>query len=117
MEFTSLQIVKHAVEALQDKKGNDIQVIEVGDLTVLTEYFVLCSGTSTTQIKTLADAVEFQLKQKGNPPIRVEGYQSGNWIAVDFGSVIVHVFHTEMREFYNLERVWADGKKIDIDTL
>lgn len=117
MELSSLQLVKCAVEALESKKANDIQVIEVADLTVLTEYFVLCSGTSTTQIKTLADAVEFFLKEKGSPPIRVEGYQSGNWIVVDFGNVIVHVFHTEMREFYNLERLWADGKKIDIGTI
>lgn len=117
MELTTVQVVKFAVDALKEKKANDIQVIRVGDLTVLTEYFVLCSGTSTTQIKALADSVEYQLKQQNNPPIRVEGYQAGNWIAVDFGNVIVHVFHSEMRQFYNLERLWADGEKIDIETL
>ena len=117
MEMTTKEVVKSAVLALEDKKAQDIQVIEVADLTVLTEYFVLCSGTSVTQIKALADTVEHELKEKGNPPIRVEGYQSGNWIVVDFGSVIVHVFHAEMREFYNLERLWADGKKVEPKSL
>lgn len=115
--MTTQELLKLVVEALEEKKGNEIEVIRVADQTDLTEYFVLCTGTSSTQIKTLADEVAFKAKEAGETPLRTEGYQAGNWIAVDFGPIIVHVFHPEMREFYKLERLWAEGEKVDPSTL
>lgn len=108
------EIVKTAVEALDSKKAVDIKVLKVNSLTVVTEYFVICNGTSSTQIKALADEVEFRLSQKGENTIHREGYRSGNWILLDYGAVIVHVFHKDTREFYSLERLWADAEIVDI---
>ncbi|SDN71276.1 ribosome silencing factor [Acetanaerobacterium elongatum] len=115
--MTSLETAKKIVSILDTKKAEDIRVIRVRDLTVLTDYFVLASGTSSTHVKSLTDEVEFQLKQLGTAPAAVEGYGSAQWVALDFGTVIVHVFYPEARRFYDLERLWADGEKIDIDSL
>lgn len=120
MERTPLQLAQDIVKILDNKKGSKIEVIKVDEVSTLTEYFVICTGTSTTQVKALADEVEFKLKHDEKdpcPPLRTEGYQSGNWIVLDYGSVILHVFHTEMRAFYDLEHLWADGETVAIDTL
>ena len=115
--MTTKEVLKIAVDALNNKKALDLQIIKIAELSVIAEYFVICTGSSTTQIKALADEVEFKLRETDNPPLRLEGYQSGNWIVVDFGCIIVHVFHPEMREFYNLERLWADGEKVEADSI
>lgn len=100
---------------LEDKKALDIEVLDVNKATTLADYFVICTGTSTTQIKALAQEVEFKLKtEHDTSPHHVEGYISANWILLDYGSVVVHVFHKEMREFYALERLWKDSPKISI---
>lgn len=112
----TLPIVKKIVKALDDKKAIDIRVIKIEDLTTLAEYFVICNGTSTTQIKTLADEVEVMMTEQGEKIIHREGYSAGNWILLDYGFIIVHVFHKDMREYYNLERLWADGEMIEIST-
>lgn len=106
-------IVKIAVKALDSKKAIDIQAVEVGDLTILTEYFVIANGTSGTHVRSLADEVEFQLSQSGLEPHHVEGKATG-WILLDYDTVIVHVFTRETREFYSLDKQWQDGKFIDI---
>lgn len=97
------------VDILKDKKAVDVTVIEVEKITIIADYFVICSGTSTTHIKALADEIEFKLSGEGTDYLRREGYNSARWILLDYGSVVVHVFHEEDRAFYNLERLWSDG--------
>ena len=101
-------------KALDSKKGLDIKVLETGHLTTLADYFVLCSATSTTQIKALADACEKVMKEAGEPPHHVEGHRGGTWILLDFSAVVVHVFNEEAREFYDLERLWSDATPVDL---
>ena len=114
--MTDIEIVKKAVNTLNDKKAADIKVLKVGDLTLLANYFILATGTSSTQVKALADEVDFRLASEDHlEPHNREGYQSGNWIVLDYIDVIVHIFHTETREFYDLERLWADGEVINIE--
>jgi ribosome-associated protein len=106
-----LQVI---VSALDSKKAHDIRIIKVEKLTSLTEYFVLASGSSTTQVKALSDEVEFQMKNKGELPAGVEGYTgSASWVLLDYISIVVHVFGTETRDFYSLERLWQDGEELN----
>lgn len=108
------KMVEVAVLALDSKKAVDIKVIEIKKLTVLADYFVICNGTNVTQIAALADECEFQLDKNGFKLMHREGKSAGNWILLDYGDIIVHVYNREMREFYSLERFWSDGKDIDI---
>ncbi len=112
--MTSFEIVKNSVLALDSKKAEEISVLKVDALTSITDYFVIAAGTSTTQVKALADEVEFRLKEAGLPPHHIEGYTQGNWIVLDFYQVIVHVFNEETRKFYALENLWRDGTPVDI---
>lgn len=109
--------LKKIVKVLDAKKAEDIEVLGIRDLTVLSDYFVIANGTSTTHTKTLADEVEFQLSQEGIKPARTEGHNGSNWIIIDYSDIIVHVFYKETREFYQLERLWADGEHVDIEEL
>ena len=102
-------IAEKTVEILDGKKAKDIKSIDIGELTVIADYFVLCSGTSTPHIKALADEVEEKMSELKVELLRKEGYNSARWILLDYNSVVVHIFHEEDREFYNLERLWADG--------
>ena len=99
---------------LDKKKAHDVRVLKVESLTVLTDYFVIASGTSTTQVASLADEVEFELSQKGLEPYNTEGYDSKNWVLLDYSNVIVHVFVPNTRTYYDLEHLWADGEPVDI---
>lgn len=108
------ELMENIVKVLDSKKAKDIRAIRIGDLTILGEYFVIATGTSSTQVKMLADEVDYQLGEKGVQPHRVEGYRSENWIILDYTDVIVHIFHEDTREFYDLERLWADGEKVDL---
>ena len=99
---------------LDKKKAHDVRVLKVESLTVLTDYFVIASGTSTTQVASLADEVEYELSQKGLEPYSTEGYDSKNWVLLDYSNVIVHVFVPNTRTYYDLEHLWADGEPIDI---
>ena len=103
------------IAEILDKKGAmDIAVLQVDHLTSITDYFVIASGTYTTQVGSLADEVEFALSQKGIEPISTEGFDSKNWILLDYSNVIVHVFVPNTRTYYDLEHLWADGEPIDI---
>ena len=103
-------------KAISSKKGLNIKLIEIGDISSLADYMVIATGTSSTQVKALADEVDFRLASEDHlEPHNREGYQSGNWIVLDYIDVIVHIFHTETREFYDLERLWADGEVINIE--
>lgn len=108
--------VKKIVEVLDSKKAEQIDVIGIKDLTIIADYFVIATGTSSTHTKTLADEVEYQLSQAGIKAGGVEGHGS-NWIVIDYHDVIVHVFYKETRDFYQLERLWADGEHVDISGL
>ncbi|MDO5560091.1 MAG: ribosome silencing factor [Oscillospiraceae bacterium] len=107
----------NVVKALESKKAENIEVLGIKDLTVLTDYFVIANGTSTTHTRTLADEVEYQLSQAGIEPTRKEGYSGSNWIILDYSDIVVHVFYKETREFYQLERLWADGEHVDVEKL
>lgn len=102
------------VKALDSKRGEDIQVIKIADLTILADYFVIVNGTSNTHARTLADEVEFQMSQQGIEPDRREADTGNTWIVLDYEDIIVHVFYKDTRQFYKLESNWADGEQIDI---
>ncbi len=107
-----------AVQALEDKKGQEIKVLKTADITSLADYFVICTANSSTHIKTLADEVERQLEEQMEERIlHREGYRAGGWVLLDYGVVVVHLFMEEAREFYNLERLWADAETVDISAL
>ena len=108
------EAAKLAVQALSDKQGADIRLLKTTDLTVLADYFLICTATSTPHVRTLYDEVDKRLSQAGLPPIRREGYRNSNWLLLDFGCLIVHIFQKETREFYNLERLWSDAQELDI---
>ena len=113
--MTPKEMALIAAKALDDKKGKEIAALEITKLTALADYFVIASGTSNTQINALCDAVEKDLKEKANEdPLRREGYRDGTWVLLDYGCICIHVFSPEAREFYSLERLWSDGKPLDL---
>ena len=112
--MTELEIAVTAVKALDSKKGKDIRVLYTADQTTLADYFVICNGTSNTQVKALADAVEDALSKAGEEPHHVEGHRGGEWTLLDFSCVVVHVFTDEARQFYSLERLWSDATPVDV---
>ena len=104
-----------AARALSDKKGKEIQVLEIADLTTLADYFVIATSSSNTQINALIDNVEKVLTEEaGEEPLHREGYRGGTWVLLDYGCIAVHVFNAEAREFYGLERLWRDAKNVDL---
>jgi ribosome-associated protein len=107
------EILKIAVKTLDEKKGHDLKVIKIADVSSVANYFVLASGNSSTQVKTLADEVEQKLKASGAEPTRTEGYRGADWVVLDYIDVVVHIFYKDTREFYDLERLWQDGEEID----
>lgn len=113
----SKEMAKLAIEALEDKKAEDIRLINISEISVLGDYFLIASGTNRSQIQALADNVQEKLGRAGVLVKQVEGYDTANWILMDFGDIIVHVFDKENRLFYNLERIWRDGKLIDKEEL
>ncbi|MCI2112514.1 MAG: ribosome silencing factor [Ruminococcus sp.] len=103
-----------AAKAISSKKGLDIQVIEISDISVLADYMVIATGTSSTHVKALADEVEYRLDEAGISVSHIEGYRSNSWILLDYVDVIVNVFSDEAREFYDLDRLWQDGNPVDL---
>ena len=99
---------------ISSKKGLDIQIIEISDISVLADYMVIATGTSSTHVKALADEVEYKLDEAGISVSHIEGYRSNSWILLDYVDVIVNVFSDEAREFYDLDRLWQDGKPVDL---
>ena len=108
------EMAEIAVKALDSKKGKEIRLIRIDKITTLAEYFVICTGTSNTQINALCDAVEKELTEKGEEPLHREGYRGGTWVLLDYGCIVVHVFNDEARKFYSLEHLWADGEEVDL---
>lgn len=104
------ELAGSAANILSGKKAVDIRILEVTDLTVLADYFVIATGTSSTHLKTLAEEVEYVFKKQGIMPGHIEGKSGGSWMLLDYGAVVVHVLLREAREFYSIERLWSDAK-------
>lgn len=110
------EIVKIAANALNEKKAHEISAVKIGDLTVLTDYFVICTANSSTQVRALCDEVEDKLELAGLRPHHIEGKATG-WVALDYGTVIIHIFGRQEREFYSLDKMWSDGEQVDLDEI
>ena len=115
--MTTLQQAKETAKILSEKKGLDIKVIEISDVSVIADYMVIATGNSSTHVKALADEVETQRDDMGISVSHIEGYRSNSWILLDYIDIIVHVFSNEAREYYDLERLWEDGTDIDISDI
>lgn len=111
------EVAQLALQALEDKKAEDIRIIDISEVSVIADYFIIASGSNRNQIQTLCDNVQETLGRAGYPQRQTEGYQTANWILMDFGDVIVHIFDKENRLLYDLERIWRDGKQIDAQEL
>ena len=111
--MTALERAKFIAKALDNKKGEEIKILHIGDLTTIGDYFVVVNGSSTSQVRALADEVDEKMSKEGFEPKRIDGYQSCQWILMDYYDVIVHIFLKEAREFYALERLWADAPEVD----
>ena len=113
----SRRMAKIAYTALEEKKGEDIRVIDISGVSVLADYFIIANGSNENQIRALVDSVEEELVKAGYEIRQKEGYGLGNWVLLDFGDIIVHVFDKENRLFYDLERIWSDGKQLVAEEL
>jgi ribosome-associated protein len=111
----SVQMTRMILNALSDKKAEDVKIIDISEVTVIADYFIIACGNSVTQIQTLSDNVEETLGRAGYHLKQKEGYGTANWVLMDFGDVIVHIFDKENRLLYNLERIWRDGKQMSAD--
>lgn len=116
-EQTAREMVRLAYDALMEKKAQDVKIINIEEVSVLADYFIIASGTNRNQVQAMADSVEEALHKAGYPAKQTEGYRTANWILIDYGDIIVHVFDSENRLFYDLERIWRDGRDISIDEL
>lgn len=116
-QMESKEMAKLVIAALEDKKAEDIKVIDISEVSVIADYFIIANGTNRSQIQAMSDNVEETLGKAGVHAKQIEGYQNANWVLLDFNDVIVHIFDKENRLFYDLERIWRDGKMIDAETL
>ena len=113
----SKQITKIAFDALEDKKGVNIKVIDITEISILADYFIIVGGTNENQVKALVDNVEEELAKVNVMPKQIEGYNNANWILMDYQDVIIHIFNEEDRLFFDLERIWSDGKLVNVEEL
>ena len=104
-------------QALDSKKGMDIKLLKIDKVSSLADYFLICTGTSNTHVKTLCDYAEYAMEQLGEPLLGREGHRGNAWELLDYGTIVVHVFTQEAREFYSLERLWADAEDVDISSI
>jgi ribosome-associated protein len=109
------EVALTAAKALDDKKGMDIKLLKVSDVTILADHFLICTGTSNTHVKTLCDEVEKVMDEAGEELLHREGHRSGTWVLLDFGCLVVHVFTDETRKFYDLERLWNDATPVPLN--
>lgn len=114
---TAKEVAAIAAKALDSKKGIDLKLIEISDISTLADYFLICTASSNTHVRTLCDAVEEAMDEAGEPMVGREGHRGGTWVVLDFGCVVVHVFTEETRAFYDLERLWQDGKQVSMISL
>ena len=109
------EMVKLAVTALEDKKAVDIRVLDIEKISTIADYFIIASGANRNQVQAMADQVEETLGKVGFEPKSVEGFRNANWILLDYGDVVLHIFDEENRLFYDLERIWRDGTQVELD--
>ncbi len=112
--MNSRQMCKNAVKAVREKKGKKIEVLELKGLTSLTDYFLICSGTSDRQVRAIADFIEESFKKKEINPLGIEGYENGYWILIDYGDIVIHVFQEQIRLYYDIEGLWSDAKRLKL---
>ncbi len=115
--MNSNAIAKRAYELLDEKKAIDIRIIDISKISVIADYFIIAGAGNDRQVKALADNVEEMLGKEGTTPKHIEGYQSANWVLMDYGDVIIHIFNQEQRLFYDLERIWTDGNIVEVSEL
>ena len=115
--LTAKEVAYQVTKALDEKKGLDIKLLRINDISSLADYFLICTGTSNTHVKTLCDYAEYTLGELGEPMLGREGHRGNSWELLDFGSIVVHVFTQEAREFYNLEKLWADAEAVDLSDI
>ena len=115
--LTPDKIAYEVTKALDEKKGMDIKLLKIDRVSSLADYFLICTGTSNTHVKTLCDYAEYTLEQLGETMLSREGHRGNAWELLDYGCLVVHVFTEETRQFYDLERLWSDAHKIDLETI
>ena len=113
--LSAKEVALDVTKALDEKKGMDIKLLQIEKVSSLADYFLICTGTSNTHVKTLCDYAEYTMEQLGEPMLGREGHRGNSWELLDFGSVVVHVFTEEARKFYDLERLWADAEVVDLN--
>ena len=112
--LTAKEVAYEVTKALDSKKGMDIKLLRIDEVSTLADYFLICTGTSNTHVRTLCDYAEYTLEQLGEPMLGREGHRGNSWELLDFGTIVVHVFTEEAREFYSLERLWADAEVVPL---
>ena len=115
--MTSKEMAKTAYKALTEKKASDIRIIDISGISVLADYFIIATGTNTNQLQSMVDAVDEKLTEAGHHAKQIEGNRSSSWILMDYGDIIIHIFSSEDRLFYDLERIWRDGASIAVEEL
>lgn len=117
MENHALELVDRIVHHIDDKLGEDIVVLDLTKITSICDYFIIASASSSRQVKSIADEIEDKLKELDIHLSHKEGYNSARWILMDYGDIVVHIFHEEDRLFYNIERIWRDARPVNIDKI
>ena len=112
--LTAKEVAIHVAKALDEKKGMDIKLLKIDRVSSLADYFLICTGTSNTHVKTLCDYAEFVMEEAGETMLGREGHRGNSWELLDYGTIVVHVFTEEARKFYDLERLWADAEVVDL---
>ena len=115
--LSAKEVALAVTKALDEKKGLNIKLLKIDKVSSLADYFLICTGTSNTHVKTLCDYAEYTLEQLGEPMLGREGHRGNTWELLDYGSLVVHVFTEEAREFYSLERLWADAEQVDLSNI
>ena len=115
--LTAKEVALQVTKALDEKKGMNIKLLKIDNISTLAEYFLICTGTSNTHVKTLCDYAEYAMEQMEEPLLGREGHRGNSWELLDYGAVVIHVFTEEARQFYNLERLWADAEMVDLSNI
>ena len=115
--LSAKKVAYEVTKALDEKKGIDIKLLKIDKVSSLADYFLICTGTVNTHVKTLCDYAEYTMEQLGEPMLGREGHRGNSWELLDYGTIVVHVFTEEAREFYSLERLWADAEKVDLSDI
>ena len=115
--ISAREVALTVTKALDEKKGMDIRLLKIDRVSSLADYFLICTGTSNTHVKTLCDYAEYSMDQLGEPMLGREGHRGNTWELLDYGSVVIHVFTDEARKFYDLERLWADAEQVDLGSI